>query len=591
MPKKFLDGAVLGWAILTVGFHLYLIFTGLLPNLVTRPMHLLLALPWIFIIGAKGSAVSRAIGAAIGLIGMAGCLYIILDRERLLDQYGALQGGFQYVLAAVLILVVLEMARRAVQPVLPATALVTLIYGLLGEYIPGEFGHDGIPLDSFLGTLVIAEGGLWGELTGISVDVVAIFLILGSLIAAGEAGTGFMALATRVAGRYRAGAAKMSVLASAMYGTISGSASANVASIGTVTIPTMKRLGYPASFAAAVEAVASSGGQIMPPIMGAGAFLMAEMLRVRYVDIMTAAVLPAVLFFYVSWVGCHVYSYRLGLRAMPASELPAWPFVLRTIPFFILPFGILVVMLSVTDYTAQYAAVVAIVVSAALLLIDHDGRIDLARWRDRLVRGAIDASGQMAMIASVIVCAGIIVGVLALTGLGVKFTSLILSLSDGRLWPALILTAFACLMLGMELPTTAAYVICVSVAEPALSRLGLPGLESHLFIFWYALLSTITPPVCGTVFIAAGIAGAPWLPAANAAMRLGLGLFLVPPAFIANPALLRPDESLILALAATLKVAAGVALLSYATIGTGGPAWRRGVALAAGLAVTFLWGI
>jgi TRAP transporter 4TM/12TM fusion protein len=591
MSRKLVDGAVLAWAILTVGFHLYLIFTGLLPNLVTRPMHLLLALPWIFIIGAKGAPASRAISAAIGLIGMAACVYIMLDRERLLDQYGALQGPFQYVIAAILILVVLDMARRAIKPVLPSVAIVVLAYGFFGDLIPGEYGHDGLPLDSLLGTLVIAEGGLWGELTGISVDVVAVFLILGSLVAAGEAGTGFMSLASRIAGRYRAGAAKVAVLASAMYGTISGSASANVASVGTVTIPTMKRIGYPASFAAAVEAVASSGGQIMPPIMGAGAFLMAEMLHVRYADIMVAAVLPALLFFFVAWVGCHLFSYRYDLRGLPASELPSWALVLRTMPFFVLPFGILVTMLAFTGYTTQYAAVVAILATAGLLLIDAGGKADVARWMRRLAAGIIDAAEQIAMIAAVIICAGIIVGVLQMTGLGVKATSTIVSLSGGTLWLGLILTAFACILLGMEVPTTAAYVICISVAGPALANLGMPALDAHLFVFWYALLSTITPPVCGTVYIAAGIANTPWLPVAATAMRLGLGLFLVPPAFIANPAVVRPDESLVLALLAAAKIALGVALLSYAAIGTGGPFWRRAAALLAGIVITFFWGI
>lgn len=581
------DAAILLWAVLTVGFHIWLIFSGLIPNLVSRPLHLLLALPWIFFVAARGSTVSRAISVATGLIGMAGCLYIIFDRDRLLDQYGALQGWFQYAVAAVLILVVLDMARRAIKPVLPGVALVVLAYGLFGEWIPGEYGHDPIPLDSFLGTLVIAEGGLWGELTGISVNLVAPFLILGSLVAAGEAGTGFMSLAGRLAGRYRAGAAKVGVLASAMYGTISGSASANVASIGTVTIPTMKRLGYPAKFAAAVEAVASSGGQIMPPIMGAGAFLMAELLRVTYSDIMVAATLPAILFFFVAWVGCHMFSYRLGLTGLPEAELPRWGYVFRTMPFFVLPFGILVGLLSLTQFTAQYAAVVATAVTALLLLIDDKGIVDWARWRTRLVKGIIDASEQTAMIAAVIICAGVIVGVMQMTGLGVKFTSAILSLSDGRLWVALGLTALACIMLGMEVPTTAAYVICVSVAGPALAELGLDALDTHFFIFWYALLSTITPPVCGTVYIAAGIAQTPWLPVAGTAMRLGLGLFLVPPAFIANPALLRPDVSLLLAVFAALKIAAGIGLLSYAAIGTGGRTWPRLVAVVVGACLIF----
>jgi TRAP transporter 4TM/12TM fusion protein len=579
--------AILAWAAITVGFHLWLIFSGLIPNLVSRPLHLLLTLPWIFFIGVKGTKLARTMAYIVGGIGMAACLYIMLDRDRLLDQYGALQGWHQYVVAIVLIVVVLEMARRAVQPVLPACALITLIYGLLGHYIPGEYGHDGIPLDTYFGTLVIAEGGLWGELTAISATVVAPFLVLGGLIAAGDAGEGFMAIAKRVAGRYRAGSAKVEVVASALYGTISGSASANVAGTGTITIPNMIKLGYPPRFAAAVEAVASTGGQITPPIMGAGAFLMAEMLHVPYTDIMVAALLPATLFFVITWIGCHFYAYVYDLKGLPESELPTWAHVGRTAPFFLMPFGILVGMLAFTEYTPQYACVVAIIATALLLIIDWTGRVDWRRFVRRLAKGIVDASEQMAMIAAVIICAGLIVGVLQMTGLGVKVTSAILSLSGGNPWFALFLAAIACIVLGMELPTTAAYIICVSVAAPALTELGLDPLHAHFFILWYALLSTITPPICGTVFIAAGIAQTPWLPVANTAMRLGVGLFVLPPAFVANPALLLPDQDLLVALAAAIKIAIGIGLLSYATIGTGGRTWPRAVAALAGLCIIF----
>jgi TRAP transporter 4TM/12TM fusion protein len=582
------DAAILLWAIATVAFHIWLIFSGLIPNLVSRPLHLLLTIPWIFFVGARGSPLARGAAYATGAAGIAACLYIILDRERLLDQYGTLQGWMQHAVAIVLILVVLDMGRRAIKPVLPGVALVVLAYGLFGHLIPGEYGHDGLPLESFLGTLVIAEGGLWGELTAISATVVAPFLILGAAIAAGDAGEGFMAIAKRVAGRYRAGSAKVEVVASALYGTISGSASANVAGTGTFTIPNMIRLGYPRKFAAAVEAVASTGGQITPPIMGAGAFLMAEMLRVTYADIMAAAVLPAALFYVITWIGCHCFAYVYGLKGLPESELPSWAHVGRTAPFFLAPFAILVLMLVLTDYTPQYGCLIAIAATTLLLIIDHTGRIDWARWGRRLAQAAVDASEQIAMIAAVIVCAGIIVGVLQMTGLGVKVTSAILSVSGGELWLALILTAIACIILGMEVPTTAAYIICVSVAAPALAELGLDPLDTHFFIFWYALLSTITPPVCGTVYIAAGIAQTPWLPVAGTAMRLGLGLFLVPPAFIANPALLRPDIDLTMALLAALKIGIGIGLLSYAAIGAGGRIWPRLVAAAAGLGLIFL---
>lgn len=579
---------VVALAAASVGFHLWLIFSGLIPNLVSRPLHLLLALPWVFVIGAKGGTSQRVAAAGVAAVGALACIAVIALRPRLLDQYGSLVGWWQFALAIALLLVVLDMARRAVKPILPGVALLVLAYGLLGDFIPGHWGHDPPPLDSFLGTLTIAEGGLWGELTGISATTVAPFLILGALVAAGDAGEGFMALSKKIAGRYRAGSAKVEVVASALYGTISGSASANVASTGTITIPNMIRMGYPRSFAAAVEAVASSGGQIMPPVMGAGAFLMAEMLRVTYADIMIAAALPALLFFVAAWVGCHFYGHRLGLLGLPPEELPSWAHVARTAPFFLAPFGTLVTLLAATDMTPQYACVFAIGVALALLLIDAQGKVDLGRFERRLAKALVDCAEQTAMIAAVIVCAAIIVGVLQMTGLGVKITSAILSASGDRIWLALALTAAACLALGMEVPTTAAFVICISVAGPALQRLGIPALDSHMFVFWYALLSTITPPVCGAVYIAAGIADTPWLPVAGTAMRLGIGLFLLPPAFVANPALLRPDVDLTLALAATVKVAIAITLVSYAAIGTGpGRMLQRLVAGLAGLAVTF----
>ncbi len=551
-----------------VGFHLWLVFSGLIPNLVSRPLHMALALPWVFVIGARGGPAARAVGWALCLAGVAACLYVALDRDALSDQYGALEGPGQLVLAVVLIAVVLEMARRAIRLALPVVALLALAYGLFGAAIPGEFGHPGLPLGSFLGTLTIAEGGLWGPLTGVSVNVVAVFVILGAVIGAGEGGAGFMALATRLAGRLRAGAAKVSVLASAFFGSISGSASANVASTGAITLPAMKRLGYPASFAAAVEAVASSGGQIMPPLMGAGAFVMVELVRVRYTEVMTAALLPALLFFWAAWAGVDAFARRYGLAGMAREELPDTALLVRTAPFFLLPFGVLLAVLFLTGYTPQFAAVAAILVGGALLVTDRSLRVSPRGFADRALAACTDAARQIATIASIILCAGIVIGVLNQTGLGVKVTSVIVGASGGDLWVALLLTGLACLILGMEVPTTAAYVICVSVAGPALQELGLPALHAHLFVFWFALLSTITPPVCGTVFIAAGMAGTPWLPVAGQAMRLGVGLYLVPLGFVANPALLRPDQDPAFALLALGKVAIGLWLIGRGLIGT-----------------------
>ncbi len=566
-------------------------FSGLVPNLVTRPLHMALVLPWVFVIGSRAEGWRRWLAWALCGLGLAACGFILLERANLDAQYGTLQGPLQHAVAVALLLIVLEMARRAVKLALPAVAVLALTYGIFGQHLPGEFGHPGIPLNAFLGTLTIAEGGIWGQLTGVSVNVVAVFVILGAFVGAGEGGAGFMALATRLAGRFRAGAAKVSVLSSAFFGSISGSASANVASTGAITIPTMKRLGYPPSFAAAVEAVASSGGQIMPPLMGAGAFIMVELLRLPYTDIMAAAFFPALLFFFAAWAGVDLFARRHGLRGLAPEELPDRQTLLRTVPFFLVPFGLLLGVLFLTGYTPQFAAALATFAAAALLVTDRSGTLGLGAWGRRLLAAATEASRQIATIASIILCAGIIIGVLNLTGLGVKVTSAIVGLSGGELWAALLLTALACLILGMEVPTTAAYVICVSVAGPALQELGLPALQAHLFVFWYALLSTITPPVCGTVFIAAGMAQTPWIPVAGQAMRLGLGLYLVPLAFVANPALIDLQTQPLLALLALAKVGLGLWLLSAALADGLARPLRSALLLGLGLAALFLFAV
>jgi len=571
---------------LSIAFHLWLIFSGLIPNLVTRPLHMALALPWVFVFLAKSRG-GRITGAAIAAVGVAACLWIAANEARLGDQYGYLEGPFQLWLAGALVLIVLEMARRAVGWPLPLIAALALAYGLLGQHLPGEFGHPGLPVRSFLGTIAIAEGGLWGSLTGVSVSIIAIFVIMGAVLNAGEAGQGFMNLASAAAGRLRGGAAKVSVLSSALFGSISGSASANVASTGAITLPAMRSLGYPKRLAGAVEAVASSGGQIMPPLMGAGAFVMVELTGIPYTSIMAAALLPAILFFATVWIGIDAYAARHDLQPLPRDRMPPARLVLVTGAFFLVPFAVLMERMFRGGYTPQYAAACAILAATVLLAFDTGLRPSAARLARRMARASLAAGEQIAVIASIILCAGLIISVLGQTGLGVKITSLILSAGGERLWPALLLTALACLLLGMEVPTTAAYVICISVAGPALQKLGLDPLTAHLFVFWFALLSTITPPVCGAVFIAAGMIGEDWLKVALTAMALGVGLYLIPLAMVANPALIGLAETPLRAVLTAVQVAAGLAFVSGGLISPGTAPVRCGK-VGIGAAILFL---
>ena len=557
----------IGLGALSVVFHLWLIFSGLVPNLVSRPLHMALVIPWVFLF-KPSVGLRRIFDWGFTLAGIAACFWIIANHNLLLDQYGYLANDFQMVIAVILLVTVLEMARRSIGWPLPLLAFAALLYGLFGNYIPGEFGHPGTPLASFFGTMTIAEGGIWGTLTGVSVSIVAIFVIFGAMLNAGEAGAGFMNVAASAAGRLRGGAAKVSVLSSALFGSISGSASANVASTGIVTLRTMVSLGYPKRIAAAVEAVASSGGQIMPPLMGAGAFVMVELTGIPYADIIVAAALPALLYFFAVWIGVDIYALRFGLRPLNNDARPAVRTVLITASFFLIPFSVLLIVMYI-GFTPQYAAAVAILAATLLLFINGSMAISLGSGMTRICDAAIMAGGQIAMIASIILCASIIIGVLGITGLGIKVTSLILSFSGGMIWPALLLTALACLFLGMEVPTTAAYVICVSVAGPALIDLGMAPLTVHLFVFWYALLSTITPPVCGGVFIAAGMVGENWLRVALTSMSLGIGLYLIPLGMVVHPELLTIGVTPLLSLLAFCKVAFALGLISYAVISAG----------------------
>ncbi|MGJ8544647.1 MAG: TRAP transporter permease [Sulfitobacter sp.] len=579
----------LGLAAALVGYHLALIFSGLVPNLVSRPLHMALILPFVLVLGATSRA-GLISGTVLALLGIGAALWIALNHDMLGDQYGFLEGNFQKAIALTLLLVTLETARRAIGWPLPLVAGAALLYGLYGQYIPGQFGHSGTPLNSFLGTLTIAEGGIWGSLTGVSVGVVSIFVIFGAVLNAGEAGQGFMNVAAAAAGRLKGGAAKVSVISSALFGSISGSASANVASTGAITLPAMTKLGYPKRLAAAVEAVASSGGQIMPPLMGAGAFVMVELTGVPYTSIMAAAILPAVLYFLAVWIGINAYASRFELKGVDAADRPARRDVLITSLFFLVPFSVLLWAMFGAKYTPEYAAALAILAGALLLFTNAELKSNRTQIAERFTSAVLNAARQVSMIAAIILCASIIIGVLSITGLGVKITSLILEGSGGLLWPSLFLTALACLILGMEVPTTAAYVICVSVAGPALTQLGLEPLQAHLFVFWFALLSTITPPVCGAVFIAAGMIGENWLKVALTAMALGVGLYIIPLGMIANPDMLRLAETPIAAIIAMLRVALGLGLVSYGLIGARG-IMGTVLLVGAGLAVVFsgLW--
>ena len=547
-------------------FALFLPVYAFVPNLVERAIHLGLAIPLVFL-GGRPPTRDRdlVLRYALAALGVLLCGYVILNFRAILDQYGVVSGGLQTALGIGMVLLVLECARRMIRPVLPAIALLFLLYALLGHHIPGYFGHVRYDLAQIVGMLYLTTGGIWGQLTGISANIIAIFVFLGSVVGHTGGGTGFRLLAIRVAGRLSGGPGKVATVASALFGTISGSASANVVTVGAFTIPMMKKLGFRPAFAAAVEAVASTGGQIMPPIMGAGAFIMAELIQTPYLRIAAGAALPAILYYFTCWVGIHLFAKRDGLRSLEPGELSAWGETLRASAFFAVPFGILLAFLT-ASYTPQYAAFWATLGALALAPVTAGWRWDRT-WVQK-IRGALEDGGpQIAMIASICACAQIIIAMLSHTGLGVKISTFIIDLSGGSLFLTLLLTMATCILLGMEVPTTGAYIMAVIVAAPALIQLGIHPLAAHMFVFYFAILSAITPPVCGAVYIAAGMAEADWMETARYSLRLSYAAFLLPFVFVYEPSMLLIGGHPAAIAASTIRTGMAMVTLSAGFIG------------------------
>jgi TRAP transporter 4TM/12TM fusion protein len=535
--RQIISRIVLGVSVLLALFSLFLPVYAFIPNLVERAVHLGLVIPLVFLAPGKNRTPKALfLNILISAVGLFLCAYIIFDFEGILDQYGIVKNQGQVVLGVLLVLIVLESARRMIKPILPSITVLFLLYALLGHHIPGFFGHVKYDLSQIAGLLYLTTGGIWGQLTGISANIIAIFVLLGAFIGSTGGGTGFRKIAMRLAGKLKGGPAKVATVASAMFGTISGSASANVVTTGAFTIPMMKRLGFRPAFAASVEAVASTGGQIMPPIMGAGAFIMAELIETPYLTIALSATLPAALYFATCWIGIHFFAKRDGLLGLAAHELPGWAETWKASTFFIIPFAVLLFFL-LGLYTPQYAAFWAAVSTIPLSFFTPEWRFDRSFLLK--MKGAVqEGASQIAMIASICACAQIIIAILSYTGLGVKISTFIVDLSGGSLFLALVFTMVTCIILGMEVPTTAAYIMAAVVAGPVLIKLGIHPLAAHLFIFYFAILSAITPPVCGAVYIASGMANADWIETTRYSLRLSYAAFLMPFVFVYDPALL-----------------------------------------------------
>jgi TRAP transporter 4TM/12TM fusion protein len=492
------------------------------------------------------------------------CLYIMFSWESIARSAGYYE-DYQLVLGFALIVGLLEATRRSLGNSIPILMLCFLGYALFGEHIPGMFGHAGFQGSEILYQLFLMQEGIWGLLTDMTSKLIALFVLFGPVLFATGVGKTFMDIAMIFGGRIRGGAGHVSVVGSSFFGMLSGSSVANVATTGSFTIPTMKRLKFPPALAGAVEASASSGGQIMPPIMGAGCFIMAEFLNISYVSVMIAGIIPGLLYFVGVSAGIWVEAGRYGIGKLPDDLMPKLKevFNFRQMVTFLAPVGILMAMLFMFFPAEKAASVALIVAMVNYLLIGGPLTWVAVRqrlktiWEDGFFRAVVSALAWLMVMMS---CVQMAVTMISMTGFGVKVSAGILSLAGTSVFMALVATMLISMLLGMGMTTTAAYVIAAAVLVPALEQIGLPALASHLFIFYFAIKSGLTPPVCITVFTAAAIAGSPWLKTAWYSMRLGIGGYIIPFYFILMPEYLMQGEPVLIVYAVISGVAAMLAI-------------------------------
>ncbi|MCL6498424.1 MAG: TRAP transporter fused permease subunit [Firmicutes bacterium] len=511
---------------------------------------LALALPAVFLsIPARGRARARVpwYDWVLACAGVAVGGYVAVYYPSVADRLAILTPD-KWLLGLAAVVLLLEAVRRTAGPAVLWVAVVFLLYGRFADLLPGPLAGTPARWERLFTYLYLDLNGILGTPLAVASTVVLGFVLMGQVLFA-TGGADFLGdLALALVGRFRGGPAKMAVVASSLFGNISGSAVANVAVDGPITIPMMKRAGYPAHVAAAVEATASTGGQIMPPVMGAAAFLMAEFLGIRYAEVAAAALIPAILYYVCLFFQVDLEAARAGLRGLPADQLPQLRRVLPRGSVFAVALGSVILGLYGLRWQADHVGVVAAALAALAALA--------LRVRGWSVLGVLEQTGRALLgLVAVTGVAGLVIGVLQYTGLGFRLALLLTQLAGGNLPLLLLLTAVVAMLLGMGMPTVAVYVLMATLVAPALVQLGVPALAAHLFVFYFGMLSMITPPVCLATFTAAAIGGCDFWRAGWASMRLAAVAYLVPFLFALEPALIGRGSM------ATILLATGTAVL------------------------------
>ena len=545
-------------------FHLWSAGFSMLPQPQHKAVHLAFALVLTFLIyPARRSHKGRFpwYDAVLAVLGMAGGAYIVINYWDLIYRAGS-PLPMDIAMGAVTLVLVFEATRRTMGWPLVLVGLVFLAYAMFGQYLPSGVSHRGYSIERIVEHMYLTSEGIYGVAIYVTATYVFIFVLLGAFLGVTGGAQSFIDLSFSVTGKYRGGPAKAAVVASGLMGMISGSSFANVAGTGTFTIPLMKSVGYKPEFAGGVEAAASSGGQIMPPIMGAAAFIMAEMTGVPYGKLIMHAALPAILYYLAVFVMVDLEAAKLGLAGIAKDKLPKFFATLKNGAFLLLaPFSI--IYLLIIGYSPIKASFLAVMIVLVVSMFKKKTRINWPRLVEALDKGA---RGALSIIAACAV-AGVIVGTVTLTGLGLKFADLIITLAAGHLIPALILTMFAAIFMSMGMPTTALYIILGTMVAPALTKMGVPVVAAHLFIFYYGCFAAVTPPVALSSYLAAAIAKADPIKTALTGLKLTSTAFLMPFIFAVSPALLLLDTSVMQTLGVLVSAIVGVMALSWSLQG------------------------
>ncbi len=528
---------VAGIALSASIFHLYTAAFGLLPAMYQRGVHWMFMGSLVFLLyPATKSRPKNKIDlwdwVFAGMV-VVGCLNILLNWNAIAMREGMPIPSDVY-LGVMMIILVIEGGRRAMGWPLPIVAIIAILYALFGPYFPGILGHGGFPIEEIAPFQYLRTDGIFGVPLGVSASFIFLFVLFGAILKVSGAGQFFIDLALALTGRSQGGPGKAAVVASGLMGTVSGSSVANAVTTGAFTIPLMKKAGFSPAFSGAVVAASSTGGQVMPPVMGAAAFIMAQFLGISYWNIVVAAAIPATLYFISIMAMVHFRAGKLGIKSIAAETAPRVGRVLKEGWHLLLPIITLVVFLAL-----GYSAVKAVFWSIVLMvMVSWFGKAEYRMTPMRILNALINGGIGAIEVAAACACSGLVIGIIGITGIGLAFSSFVISLSGGILPLALILTMIGSIILGMGVPTTAQYIITSTLAAPALLQMGVPLMSAHLFCLYFGVLADVTPPVALATYAAAGIAGSNAIKTGFTALLTAMAGFLVPYMFIYNSHLL-----------------------------------------------------